>query len=92
MREHEVNPDTAGWHRLHGRRVRIVYFLPGVHRKPYEIVADYLAFDHDSNTHVLSGRPKFGTAQIDAENVHEMWETDRPIEHPHIYRGETRIL
>lgn len=72
-----------------GTRVRVVYQIAGL-QKPREIVAD--AIDADDRTLWLSGRPKFGTTQIPLNQVLEVWETDRDIAHPVIYRGETRLL
>jgi hypothetical protein len=69
--------------------VRVVYMIPGVHRKPHEFVAKFIG--RDEKDLVFSGRPLFGTIQLPENYVHEMWLTDRKPEHPHIYRGETRL-
>jgi hypothetical protein len=73
-----------------GQRYRVVYLIPGVHRKHHEFVADFL--DESDLEYSFSGRPEFGTTSVEKEHVHEIWETDRPISHPVIYRGETRVL
>lgn len=78
------DPSTA-----RGKRLRVVYLMPGVHRKLHEIVADCI--DLDEHRIYLSGRPHFGTTSMPRSWIHEIWETHREIEEPHIYRGETRL-
>jgi len=80
-------PETPIKRPLNGERVRILYQLWGLQKKPREMVAVYVAFDLDRREHVLSGRPKFGTAVVHERNVIAMYHTERDIMQPEIYRG-----
>jgi len=69
---------------LSGHQYKVRYQVPGLHKKPREMVATYLSFDEKSNgkkTYFFSGRPEFGTTEIDQEHVlwwMEMEENIKP--------------
>ena len=84
-----MNKRLANPAQLKGTRVRIVYRLDRSRLK--EVVADFI--DEDRNGDIfLSQRPLAGTTRIRGTQVLEVWQTDRPIELPHTYKGETRLF
>lgn len=60
-----------------GKKYRIIYQIPGLHRAPRKGVAKFLGANKDGldrTVYVLSGRPEFGTTEILAEHVSEKVE------------------
>lgn len=54
-----------------GRKYKLTYKVPGIHRVPREMVATFLAFDQEGGYRgaqilIFSGRPQFGTTQLKA--------------------------
>jgi hypothetical protein len=52
-----------------GKKYRVRYQIPGVHRKPREMVAQFIdldksKFDVEGDLFVFSGRPEFGTTDL----------------------------
>jgi hypothetical protein len=64
---------------LSGRQYKVRYQIPGLHKKPREMVAVYLSFDERPNglkTYFFSGRPEFGTTEVKQEHI--LWWIEAP--------------
>ena len=76
-----------------GQNYRIIFQIPGVHYKPRETIMRYLGHDvmgHNELSFDL--RPVAGTQSIKIDWIMEVWETDKPVFEPVIYRGEVRVF
>jgi len=74
-----------------GKRVRVRWLVPGVHKKPRECVG--MVMDWDDEEIVLSLRPKAGTTPIKLDHVIGVWETKAAIKLPEpVPAGEIRLL
>lgn len=76
---------------MKGRRVRVRWRVPGVHKKPRECVG--MVMEWNDEEIVLSLRPKAGTTPIKRAHIMAVWETKAPIKLPEpVPDGETRLL
>lgn len=65
-----------------GKKYRIRYQIEGLHRVPREGIAAFLAireskFESEQPTLIFSGRPQFGTTDLEVRWIIAMWEVDR---------------
>lgn len=74
-----------------GQRYRIVFIQEGA-QLLREAVLTYVGTTGDESILAFSARPLNGTVNIETAKVRELWETERPLLLPDIYRGETRVF
>lgn len=70
-------------------RYRVVYRDPGL-RLPREIVGRFLGASEHRVYWDL--RPEWGTVVVPRDWILEIWETDRELSAPQVYRGERRMF
>jgi hypothetical protein len=73
-----------------GKRYRVIYLIPGVHRRPREAVMAFLS--EDASEYSFSLRPLAGTQVIDKKYVRAIYETQSAISTPTICHDERRVL
>lgn len=52
---------------IRGKKYRVTYQIPGLHRVPREAVM--IPFDHNTRVIFFSGRPQFGTTEIERLHI-----------------------
>lgn len=75
-----------------GRTYRVVYKNPS-DRLPREMIGNFMGSDEPPRIDLYFDlRPIAGTTRVPIEWVLEVWESDREMQIPTIYRGETRVF
>jgi hypothetical protein len=82
-----------------GKKYRIRYQIPGVYNRPREMVAKFLSVNVNEHTgaetYVFSGRPEFGTTDLEAKHIRGVWELrDQSTQcyHGRKFDDDTRVL
>jgi hypothetical protein len=60
----------------HWRKYRVKYQIEGIHRVPREGVATFMGLTGISQALMFSGRPQFGTTELDLKHITSMEPVD----------------